>query len=149
MAKWRVSPSVRKKEYVEYINGPKWKKLRLTILERDNYTCFKCKSKDNLHVHHLRYPSILGTEETCDLITLCKSCHDAVHGKKKTKKKKRTPKPRKPTTWADMSEQQKANFLRVPSPQGRKPLYSREEAIASKYIIRKLIVQAKKEELLA
>ena len=55
--------------------------LRKMCLERDNYTCQKCHSTEELHCHHIE--GILQNPiESCDLdntITLCKDCHLFVH----------------------------------------------------------------------
>jgi hypothetical protein len=65
------------------------------VLTRDSYTCQSCKSKkkdSRLHVHHIIFRSNNGSDDESNLITLCKTCHDALHaGKlilKKTGKKK-------------------------------------------------------------
>jgi hypothetical protein len=53
------------------------------VLTRDNYTCQNCngKSKDTrLEVHHIIFRSNGGSDEQENLMTLCKCCHDKVHG---------------------------------------------------------------------
>ena len=65
------------------------------VLTRDGYRCQHCKgkTKDNrLEVHHIIFRSMGGSDEESNLITLCKTCHDALHRgevelKKKGKKK--------------------------------------------------------------
>ena len=51
--------------------------IRSEILERDDYVCRLCRNEDNLHVHHINW------ERTCNeetnLVTLCRTCHNAVH----------------------------------------------------------------------
>ena len=65
--------------YSEKLRHPLWQKKRLEILERDNWCCWLCSSKDKtLHVHHIFYDS--GYENpwdypNCFLITLCAICH--------------------------------------------------------------------------
>ena len=58
-----------------------WKARRAEILEIDNHQCKRCKSTDNLEVHHLVYHRWCEIWEYKDaeLITLCKSCHEEVH----------------------------------------------------------------------
>jgi len=57
--------------------------LRQMVLERDNWTCQKCRSTEHLHCHHLK--GILWEPlESADVdicITLCKSCHIKEHKK--------------------------------------------------------------------
>ncbi len=52
------------------------------VLTRDEYTCQSCKGKSKdrrLEVHHIVFRSELGSDEESNLITLCKTCHDALH----------------------------------------------------------------------
>jgi hypothetical protein len=65
------------------------------VLDRDQYTCQSChgKSKNSrLHVHHIIFRRNGGSDEESNLITLCETCHTALHqGKislKKSGKKK-------------------------------------------------------------
>jgi hypothetical protein len=61
------------------------------VLTRDSYRCQYCmgKSKDKrLEVHHIIFRSMGGSDEESNLITLCKTCHDALHrGEVELKKK--------------------------------------------------------------
>lgn len=52
------------------------------VLNRDNYTCQKCKGKsknDRLEVHHIQFRSNGGSDEQENLITLCEDCHHKLH----------------------------------------------------------------------
>lgn len=52
------------------------------VLNRDNYTCQCCKGKhkdSKLEVHHIIYRSQGGSDEESNLITLCHTCHKALH----------------------------------------------------------------------
>lgn len=52
------------------------------VLDRDNYTCQHCKgkSKDSkLEVHHIIFRRNGGSDESDNLIVLCKTCHDKLH----------------------------------------------------------------------
>ena len=43
-------------DYVEQYKNPKWQKLRLKILERDNWACQRCGDDESqLQVHHRCY----------------------------------------------------------------------------------------------
>lgn len=55
--------------------------LREMVLERDDHTCQKCWSKDNLECHHI-IPMSYDPIESADMdicITLCEECHKEVH----------------------------------------------------------------------
>lgn len=55
------------------------------VLNRDNYTCQCCKGKhkdSKLEVHHIVFRSQGGSDEESNLITLCHTCHTALHSGK-------------------------------------------------------------------
>lgn len=55
--------------------------LREMVLERDDYTCQKCESKDSLECHHIK-PVAYDPIESADMdicVTLCEDCHKKVH----------------------------------------------------------------------
>jgi hypothetical protein len=69
----------------------KYKRWRIAVFERDNYTCQKCKTKGtalDLNAHHLKmfgwYPKL--RFEVNNGITLCKTCHSILHGTLKKRK---------------------------------------------------------------
>ncbi|AKB74895.1 hypothetical protein MSLAZ_1634 [Methanosarcina lacustris Z-7289] len=56
--------------------------VKAYVLDRDGYTCQHCrgKSKDSrLHCHHIVFRSQKGTDAPENLITLCETCHKALH----------------------------------------------------------------------
>lgn len=61
------------------------------VLTRDGYTCQHCKGKSKdrrLQVHHIIFRSQNGSDEETNLLTLCKTCHDALHAGTITLKQK-------------------------------------------------------------
>lgn len=57
--------------------------IRPAILRRDGHRCIKCHRRGpGLHVHHIRYRSRGGTNRPENLATVCKSCHEHIHGHK-------------------------------------------------------------------
>lgn len=55
------------------------------VLARDNYSCQCCKGKhkdSKLEVHHIVYRSNGGADDEKNLITLCHTCHKALHNGK-------------------------------------------------------------------
>lgn len=64
--------------YTEKLRDPRWQKMRLEIMQRDEFTCQVCSDKEStLNVHHRFY---LRGHEPWDypewsLVTLCESCH--------------------------------------------------------------------------
>lgn len=68
-----------KESYSEKLKNPKWQKLRLKILERDNWTCQNCfDAESTLHVHHKIYEYGKNPWEypSNNFITLCEECHN-------------------------------------------------------------------------
>lgn len=64
--------------YSEKFKDPRWQKIRLNILERDEWSCQKCtETEKTLHIHHRYY---IKNREPWEypmdaLVTLCKDCH--------------------------------------------------------------------------
>lgn len=62
--------------YSRKLAKPSWQKVRLKILERDNWTCQYCQDTETeLQVHHLRYSGEPQDAPLGDLITTCADCH--------------------------------------------------------------------------
>ena len=55
-------------------NQRRWKKFRLTILDRDGHRCRKCGKAGILEVDHIRGHSA-GVFEASNCQTLCRGCH--------------------------------------------------------------------------
>ena len=70
-----------------YQQGPCYgfENVKMMVRARDNYTCQHCKGKkkdSRINVHHIVFRSNGGSDEPENLITLCKTCHDALHAGK-------------------------------------------------------------------
>jgi len=63
-----------KDDYKNYLKSERWQILRLKALQRDNFTCQKCKTKAT-EVHHLNYQYIKTPKELEFLVSLCHDCH--------------------------------------------------------------------------
>ena len=63
-----------------------WDSRRKEVYSRDNYECQNCGAKGGskgnaeLHAHHIVPVSKGGVHELSNLKTMCKGCHDAIHG---------------------------------------------------------------------
>ena len=71
-------------EGVEYQNGVQkgFDNVKAYVRYRDGYKCQVCKGEsgsDMLHVHHIVFRSQGGTDNPSNLITLCETCHKAIH----------------------------------------------------------------------
>lgn len=66
--------------YDEFLKTAYWLRFRALAIKRASYKCDECKSKRNLHVHHLTYER-RGCEAIDDVVVLCKHCHAKRHGK--------------------------------------------------------------------
>ena len=49
------------------------------VFERDGWKCASCLSRSNLCCHHIIFRSQGGDDATWNLITLCNTCHEAIH----------------------------------------------------------------------
>ena len=75
---------MKQKSYAELLKDPRWQKKRLEIMQRDNFTCQLCGSKEkHLNVHHLYYNGYKAPwEYTNDaMLTVCDECHKFEHDK--------------------------------------------------------------------
>lgn len=65
------------KSYAEKLKDPRWQRMRLEILQRDQFMCRACGASDKtLHVHHCHY--VRGDPWDTDpvfIITVCETCH--------------------------------------------------------------------------
>lgn len=79
-----ANPKVRHWGYQKGINYG-FENTKAMVLNRDNYTCQYCRGKhkdSRLEVHHIIFRSNGGSDEQENLITLCHTCHKALHGDK-------------------------------------------------------------------
>lgn len=69
-----------------------WKRKRLEILQRDHYTCQRCRDNgcytQAVIVHHMQHlrsvPELALTDS--NLISLCDQCHEEIHPEKHKRK---------------------------------------------------------------
>lgn len=76
-----ANPKVRPWGYQKGANYG-FENTKAMVLNRDNYTCQCCKGKhkdSKLEVHHIVFRSQGGSDEEANLITLCHTCHKALH----------------------------------------------------------------------
>lgn len=73
--------NTRQTSYDEFLQSDYWQQVRKWVIERDSHTCQHCGATKRLQVHHLTYEHH-GEEHLYpeDLVTLCRGCHEAVHG---------------------------------------------------------------------
>lgn len=55
-----------------------WIITREIILKRDKFRCKNCYATDNLDIHHIVSRRFGGSDESNNLITLCRKCHRMV-----------------------------------------------------------------------
>lgn len=68
-------PSLVAKIRRENPYGGGWREKSKAIRARDGNRCTRCGATENLDVHHIIHVSKGGRDESCNLITLCRSCH--------------------------------------------------------------------------
>ena len=69
-------------DYNSYMASPEWAEKRQKRIQIDDHKCRMCGRTDHetvLTVHHIRYNSFRNENIYSDLVTLCPSCHTAVH----------------------------------------------------------------------
>lgn len=82
--KKEFSPTVSHQRYCSKVCADKYTVsirryggLHFNVLERDNHTCQKCRSVDDLVVHHVDHD--VDHNEMSNLITWCRPCHTSYH----------------------------------------------------------------------
>lgn len=65
--------------YGQYLVTDHWKALRFMKMKQAGFKCEKCKSDENIQVHHLRYRDLFDVQLS-DLQCLCRNCHQRAHG---------------------------------------------------------------------
>jgi len=56
-----------------------WKRIRMVILCRDDWRCQDCGIRKRLTIHHIVPRTQGGSDHPDNLVTLCRTCHDAIH----------------------------------------------------------------------
>ena len=70
----------KQKSGIEYqVPDYEGKSFRAKVLWRDKYACQHCGSKEELRAHHIRLRSQGGTDTPGNGLTLCETCHVALH----------------------------------------------------------------------
>ena len=57
-----------------------YEELRQRVLRRDGWRCQWCGVRCHVEVHHKEFRSHSGDDTEQNLITLCTTCHQQVHG---------------------------------------------------------------------
>lgn len=74
----RRPEETRKAYYNRYIRSKKWFSIRNKTMMAAEEKCIIC-DEEALHVHHWRYPEVLGTEKKEWLSAVCYRCHGIIH----------------------------------------------------------------------
>lgn len=56
-----------------------WQRVRQCVLVRDGRRCRVCKTRDGVDVHHIRFRSVGGEDNTSNCAALCRCCHQEIH----------------------------------------------------------------------
>lgn len=66
--------------YEQYMSSAAWKRKRMQVLEREQHLCQGCRINRAVHVHHTTYDHF-GDELLFELVAVCQSCHERIHGR--------------------------------------------------------------------
>ena len=55
------------------------KPVKKFVLNRDEFKCRKCQSKDKLQLHHVLPQRLQGPDDSFNLVALCAKCHSEWH----------------------------------------------------------------------
>ena len=88
LKQWGILPTRLSKSRAKRVKIDKAKSLRASVRGRDGQQCQCChipvlveatNPAQRAHVHHIRFRSQGGKDESKNLITLCADCHARVH----------------------------------------------------------------------
>ena len=65
--------------YTQYLKSDVWRDKRHLVHRRAGGRCEACGVATSTNVHHLTYANV-GAEPLFDLVAVCQSCHDEIHG---------------------------------------------------------------------
>lgn len=111
--------------------------VRQYVLKRDNYTCQCCgahttaKKAVKLHVHHLESRK-MGGNAPGNLITLCITCHDALHKGKVSLDNKKRGKPMRDAAFMGIMRRTLMSRLREELPMAISPKCSESKTTSRK-----------------
>jgi uncharacterized protein YlaI len=74
-------PALLYQDYIAYLDSPKWQRKKANRKALDQNQCRLCFATTQLQVHHVTYDRLFN-EPMSDLLTVCKSCHEVIHGHK-------------------------------------------------------------------
>ncbi len=64
-------------KYSDKLKDPRWQRLRLEVMNRDDFTCRSCNDRaSTLNVHHKQYSGNPWDAPLEALETLCELCHE-------------------------------------------------------------------------
>ena len=69
------------RSYAEYLQHPRFLKIRAQVFERAAGLCERCKKRPPTEPHHLRYPPWGTFDVPENMIAVCHQCHCEIHGK--------------------------------------------------------------------
>ena len=75
---------VRPKQPRLRLNSELYEQLRDEVLRRDGWRCQSCGTMSTLELHHKEFRSHSGDDSEQNLITVCRKCHQLVHGELRT-----------------------------------------------------------------
>ena len=79
---------VRPKQPRLRLDSELYEQLRNGVLRRDGWRCQLCGTMSNLEVHHKEFRSHSGDDSEQNLITICRKCHQLVHGELRSRSQK-------------------------------------------------------------
>lgn len=71
---------LRREFYEEYLQSNLWQKKRADCIAYHGNKCNNCGAIGVLDIHHLHYETLGAENPKTDLIPLCRSCHQKIHG---------------------------------------------------------------------
>ena len=85
-------------DYEKFLNSNFWRLLRKEKIKLSGRRCSRCGARRPLQCHHVTYPADWYDTVLSDLMVVCRTCHQRIHGVERGKRKKRKAKHLKPAS---------------------------------------------------
>lgn len=72
--------SKRYLSYSDFLHSNEWRDIKNNLFSIRGKKCEKCESTVRIQVHHKHYNKPWGEEKPEDLLIVCETCHEKIHG---------------------------------------------------------------------
>ena len=72
--------TARDKKATKLAKVKQWQRVQQVVKVRDGGRCRACGTREGVDVHHIKFRSLGGADDTKNCCLLCRLCHADIHG---------------------------------------------------------------------